>query len=113
MIKLIFADDAQTMMYPNGEIATKERMEADFPAITAFKHVIETDENNQVCFAVQNFAAMRSSYNIDERLSDNEALQMIQDILNAPEPAPEPTDQTRIADALEDLVVLNMPDEEV
>ncbi len=100
-------------MYPNMKLATPEVVLADFPAILAFKHVIETDENGQVLFAVENFSAMRSRYNIDSALNDDEALAAIQEILNtAPEVEEVYDDTTRIADALEDLVVLNMPDEE-
>ena len=109
---LEFYDGTKTYMYPNMKLATPEVVLADFPAILAFKHVIETDENGQVLFAVENFSAMRSRYNIDKNLTDDEALEAIQEIINA---TPEPVldDNTRIADALEDLVVLNMPDEEV
>ena len=110
---LEFYTGNKTYMYPNGDIATPERLQDDFQAITTFKHVIETDENREVCFAVENFAAMKSFYNIDPSLSDNDALAAIQEIINAPDPEPGIADETRIADALEDLVVLNMPDEEV
>ena len=108
---LEFYDGTKTYMYPNMKLATPEVVLADFPAILAFKHVIETDENGQVLFAVENFSAMRSRYNIDKTLDDDEALETIQEIINA-EPEPVLDDNTRIADALEDLVVLNMPDEE-
>lgn len=108
---LEFYDGTKTYMYPNMKLATPEVVLADFPAILAFKHVIETDENGQVLFAVENFSAMRSRYNIDTTLTDEEALAEIQDLLNT-EPEPILDDNTRIADALEDLVVLNMPDEE-
>jgi len=110
---LEFYTGNKTYMFPNGEIATPERIEEDFPAVKTFKHIIETDENGEVCFAVQNFSAMKSMYGIDRSLSDNAALQAIQEIINAPDPEPGVADETRIADALEDLVVLNMPDEEV
>lgn len=108
---LEFYDGTKTYMYPNMKLATPEVVLADFPAILTFKHVIETDENGQVLFAVENFSAMRSRYNIDKTLDDDEALEAIQEIINA-EPEPVLDDNTRIADALEDLVVLNMPDEE-
>ena len=111
MKKLEIYDGTKTYMYPNMKLATPEVVLADFPAILAFKHVIETDENGQVLFAVENFSAMRSRYNIDTTLTDDEALEAIQEIINA-EPEPVLDDNTRIADALEDLVVLNMPDEE-
>lgn len=108
---LEFYDGTKTYMYPNMKLATPEVVLADFPAILTFKHVIETDENGQVLFAVENFSAMRSRYNIDKTLGDDEALEAIQEIINT-EPEPVLDDNTRIADALEDLVVLNMPDEE-
>ena len=108
---LEFYDGTKTYMYPNMKLATPEVVLADFPAILTFKHVIETDENGQVLFAVENFSAMRSRYNIDKTLGDDETLEAIQEIINA-EPEPVLDDNTRIADALEDLVVLNMPDEE-
>ena len=108
---LEFYDGTKTYMYPNMKLATPEVVLADFPAILTFKHVIETDENGQVLFAVENFSAMRSRYNTDKTLGDDEALEAIQEIINA-EPEPVLDDNTRIADALEDLVVLNMPDEE-
>jgi hypothetical protein len=108
---LEFYDGTKTYMYPNMKLATPEVVLADFPAILTFKHVIETDENGQVLFAVENFSAMRSRYNIDKTLGDDEALAAIQEIINT-EPEPVLDNDTRIADALEDLVVLNMPDEE-
>lgn len=109
---LEFYTGEKDYMYPNGELATRERVLTDFPAILSFKHCIETDENSQVMFAVNNFSAMRTMYNIDKTLSDEDALIAIQNIMNA-EPEEFIDDNTRIADALEDLVVLNMPDEEV
>ena len=109
---LEFYNGSKTYMFPNGELATPERIEHDFPAITTFKHMIETDEAGEVCFAVQNFSAMRSLYNIDSSLNDDDALQAISEIINTPTPEQGVSDETRIADALEDLVVLNMPDEE-
>ena len=107
---LEFYDGTKTYMYPNMKLATPEIIQADYPAILYFRHVIETDEAGEVCFAIENFSAMRSRYDIDKTLSDNEALEALQEILNA-EPGPVIDDNTRIADALEDLVVLNMPDE--
>lgn len=111
MKKLEIYDGTKTYMYPNMTIATPERIQADYPAILVFPHVIETDDAGQVCFAIENFSAMKSRYNIDSTLTDEEALSEIEEILNA-EPEPVLDDNTRIADALEDLVVLNMPDEE-
>lgn len=110
---LEFYDGTKTYMYPNMKVATPEVMQRDYPAILAFRHVIETDEAGEVCFAIENFSAMKSRYNIDNTLTDEEALAALQEAINVvPEEETQIDDQTRIADALEDLVVLNMPDEE-
>lgn len=56
-------------MYPNGTIATPKKLKADFPAVKIFTHIVETDEADQVCFAVQNLAAVRSQMDINPDLT--------------------------------------------
>lgn len=109
---LEFYTGEKTYMYPNMKIATPEVVVADFPAILTFKHAIETDENGQVLFAVDNFSAMRTRYDIDKTKTDEEALEEIQEIMNAPEPEAEPSPEERIASALEFQNVMMLPDEE-
>ena len=88
----------KTYMYPNAALATPERVLAVFPAAIAFPHVIETDENGEVLFAIMNLSAIRAQYGIDASLSESEAIQAIQDIINTPEPEPEPTvDESTVA----------------
>ena len=88
----------KTYMYPNAALATPERVLADFPAAVAFPHVIETDDNGEVIFAIMNLSAMRAQYGIDASLSESEAIQAIQDIINTPEPEPEETvDESTVA----------------
>lgn len=88
----------KTYMYPNAALATPERVLADFPAAVAFPHVIETDDNGEVLFAIMNLSALRAQYGIDASLSESEAIQAIQDIINTPEPEPEPTvDESTVA----------------
>lgn len=101
MIKLEKWLGEKTYMYPNGELANPERINADFPAGLYFTHVIETDEKGQVCFAFQNLSALKSQYGIDPELSDDEAIAEIEAIMNAPEPEPEPSAEERIAAAME------------
>lgn len=95
--------DEKTRMYPSGKVATKDTVYADYPAVKVFTHVIETDENDEVIYAINNLSALRTSYNIDKSLSEQEAVQAIQDIMNTPrEPIePEPTAEERIAASLE------------
>ena len=113
MKKIRKYDGTKTFMYPNGAIATKERVLQDFPAALTFTHIVETDEHEEVCFAVQNLSAMRGFYGIDSSLTEDEAIAAIQDIINAPEPEAEPSAEERIASALEFQNMMTLPDEEV
>lgn len=112
MKKIIKYDRTKTFMYPNGEVATPERLLADFPAVAVFTHIIETDEQEQVCFAVQNLAAMRGVYGIDSSLTEDEAIAKIEEVINTPEPEPEPSAEERIASALEYQNLVTMEDVE-
>lgn len=108
MIKIEKYDESKTYMYPNGDLASPERVKKDFPAVTAFTHIVETDEAGQVMFAIQNLAAIKSQMGIDSSLSEEEAMAKIEELRNTPQPEPEPTAQDRIAAALEFQNVLNM-----
>lgn len=108
MIKIQKYNQNKTYMYPNGDIATPERVKKDFPAIDTFTHIIETDEAGQVLFAVQNLAAIKSQMGISVDLSDDEAIQQIENIRNSPPPEPEISPEERIAAALEFNNILNM-----
>ena len=112
MKKIIKYDGTKTFMYPNGEIATPERILADFPAILTFPHIIETDEAEEVCFAVQNLSAMRGIYKIDSSLTIDEAIAKIEEAINT-EPEYEPSAEERIASALEYQNLMSMEDVEV
>lgn len=102
----------KTYMFPNGSIATPERMLEDFPAVLTFAHIIETDEAGEVCFAVQNLSAMRSLYGVDTTLTETEAIAKIEEIINAV-PEYEPSAEERIASALEYQNLMTMDDVEV
>lgn len=102
MKKVIKYDGTKVFMYPNGKIANREQILSDFPAALTFTHIIETDEHEEVCFAVQNLSAMRGIYNIEASLSENEAIAKIEEIINTPEEySTEPTAEERTAAALE------------
>ena len=108
MIKIEKYDGLKTYMFPNGELATPERVKKDYPAVEAFTHIVETDEAGQVMFAIQNLAAIKSQMGIDMSLSDEEAISRIEEIRNTPPPEPEVSAEERIAAALEFQNVLNM-----
>lgn len=101
-----------TYMLGNGEFG-HEAIVKHFPGVEHFPHLVETDDGGEMAYAIQLISAMRNFHGIDPALSESEALQAIEDKINEPAPEVEVyTDETRIADALEDLVVLQMPDVE-
>jgi len=108
MIKIEKYEGIKTYMFPTGELATPERVKQDYPASEVFTHIVETDEQGQVMFALQNLAAIRSQMGIDSSLSEEEAMAKIEEIRNTPQPEPEPTVEERVAAALEFQNVLNM-----
>ena len=100
----------KTYMFPNGEIATKEAVLKQFPAALTFVHYVETDENGEVMWAFQNLSAMRTMYEIDSSLSEEEALAKIEEIINTPPAEPAPDANERIAAALEYQNLMAMTD---
>lgn len=113
MKKWVLYDRTRTMMYPSGDMANPARMEQDFPAMAVFPHVILTDESEQVCWAVQNFAAARSNAGIAADVPDEEALAMLTAAENAPREAELIlTPEERIAAALEFQSLMMLDDAE-
>ena len=102
----------KTYMFPNGVLATPEKMLSEFPAVLTFTHIIETDEAGEVCFAVQNLSAMRGVYGVDASLSEAEAIAKIEEIINTP-PEEVVSAEERIASALEYQNLMSMDDMEV
>ena len=102
----------KTYMAPNGAIYNQDRVLQDFPAALTFTHIVTTDEAGEVMFAMQNLSAIRSQYGIDKSLTESEAIEAIQDILNTPQPEnTDPTAEERIAAALEYQVMASLPDD--
>ena len=108
MIKIEKYTGEKTYMFPNGDLATPEQVLEEFPAILTFPHIIETDESGQVLFAVENLSAARTRHEIDVTLTEDEAIQEIENVRNAPIPEPEVTAEERIASALEFQNLMNM-----
>lgn len=100
MIKLKKYTGNKTYMSPIGELFTPEVVEERYPAVKAFTHIIETDQNEEVLLGLHNLSKLRTDMNIDVSLSEEEAVQAIEDLLNAPQ-AEETSAEERIAAALE------------
>ncbi|WP_313133732.1 hypothetical protein [Anaerocolumna sp.] len=94
--------------YPNNKLATPE---LDYPIVNSgLKMVIETDEDGIYMYTVPttlNILAGRNEVDITG-LSSEEALQAIENKMNEPLPAPEPSAEDRIAAALEYQNLLSM-----
>lgn len=103
----------KTYMFPNGKIANKQAVLNSFPAALTFVHVVQTDENGEVMWAFQNLSAMRTMYEIDKSLSEEEAIAALEEKINAKVEVVETvTAEERIAAALEYQVMASLPDEE-
>ena len=112
MKKIIKYTGDKTFMFPNGALATKEAVLEQFPAALTFVHIVETDENEEVMWALQNLSAMRTQFGIDPSLSEDEAIAAIEDIINTPPVVEtEASAEERIAAALEYQVMASLPDE--
>lgn len=106
MVKYEKYTGEKTYMYPNGVLATPEMVYAKHEAAKVFDFVVGTDELGQVMWSFDNLSALRSANDIDPSLSEDEAIAALEEIANTAKATEVITDQTRIADALEDMVVL-------
>lgn len=111
MIRLEIFDGTKTYMFPNGAIAKPDDIRREVAAVDVFPHVLFI--NGNVCESIQELQAMRGRYEIDPELSDNEAVALMQEIVNMPPPEPKPVPEERIAAALEFQNILMLPNEEV
>ncbi len=92
----------KTYMFPNGAMGTPQVVKEKFPAVTAFTHVVETDESGEVMFALQNLSAMCTMHGVSQQLSENEKIAALSEILNAPdEEESSVSPEIRQAEALE------------
>lgn len=114
MKKLLIYDRKTTFMYPSGKVATPEVVKADYPACEHFTFVIETNQRKEVIYGFYNLSGLRDSYDIDDSLSDEEAIAQIEEIMNTPEEVVEgePSAEERIAAALEYQNMMSMEDTE-
>ncbi len=101
----------KTYLFPNMCIATPEEVAKTYTAVNIpnVACVIETDESRTMFFtAPEPIAVLKARYDVNQSLSDEEALIAIEEILNAPQPIPEPTAEERIAAAMEYQNILSM-----
>ena len=110
-------DKESNVIVPTGKIFTAEQWKAKYPIanVEGIDIVCGGGVINGNIFAVyDDFKAMYEEQGCDfsECETKQECLNAIEEFENSKNEEYTINDQTRIADALEDLVVLNMPDEE-
>lgn len=104
-------------MAPSSEVMDAVNVLAHFPGAQTFTHIVQTDEGNEMMYGLYSLSAMRSKYNIDKNLNDEEATQAIEDAMNEEREEEEssmgiPTPEERIAAALEFQTLTSLPDAE-
>ena len=107
-----------TYMSPSGEIMNAENVLRHFPAAQTFTHIVHTDVGQEMMYGFYSLSAMKSKYNIDPSLTGAEAVQAVEDAMNAEQEQQEADAQAyvapeeRIAAALEFQTLTSLPDAE-
>ena len=104
-------DKNKIYYFQDGKIADYNTIKQLFPVVDILTCVVFTDYKKQIIISFNILNLLRTDMEIDPSLTEDQAIAKILEKINQPETQ----DNTiiRMADALEDLVVLNMPDEEV
>lgn len=104
-----FYDNSKTYVFPSMAVATPDVVGMNYAVVnTGLPVVIETDESGIMLYSIELLTGMRSRYEIDPSLSNEEALKVIEEAMNAIEPPPEPTAEERIAAAMEYQNLMSM-----
>lgn len=105
-------------MSPSGAIMDSAKVRNDFPAVSSFTFIVETDEYEEMMYGFYSLSAMKAKYGVDSTLNDEEAVQAIEYAMNlekiidsqpSQEEAPV-TAEERIAAALEYQMLNDMED---
>lgn len=72
--------------------------------------LIETDKAHIRFYAICTLEEGKDMFGVEDTLEGQDAILAIEEVANAPLPAPEPTTEERIASALEAQVMLSLPD---
>ncbi len=103
-------DDTKTYYSPVGELYTPEIIGMNYVIVNSGLPVlIETDKSHNIFGGYGLLAQYRDTYDIDDALTDEEAIIEIERVANLPQPDPEPTAEDRMAAALEFQNVLALP----
>lgn len=105
-------------MSPASILMDADRILNDFPAAQSFPHIVHTDDGGEMLYGFYSLSAMKSKYNIDPNLTGAEAVQAIEDAMNAEQEQQEAeaaayvSPEERIAASLEFQALTSLPDAE-
>lgn len=97
-----FYDNTKTYYSPIGEVYSPEVVGMTYAIVNSgLPVVIDTDKSHMLFGGYGLLSQYRDTYDIDDELTNEEALAEIERIANLPQPKPEPTPEERIASAME------------
>lgn len=103
-------DDTKTYYSPRGEVFTPEVVGERYAIVNSGLPVVIVTDKNHILFGGYGLLSQyRDMYDIDDALTDEEAIMEIERVANLPQPEPEPSAEERIAAALEFQNVLALP----
>lgn len=108
MVKLTKYTGDTTYVLGNGELGTKARMLALWPAALTVTHVAETDEAGECLLAFDPLSRLRSVLDIDRSLDEEAAIRAIEALRNRASESAPPDPAERLAAALEFQNVLSL-----
>lgn len=117
-IYLRLYDPADTFMSPGGTIMDAAAVREQFPASQVFAYIVHTDASGEVMYGFYSLSAMKSKYGISQSLTGAEAVQAVEDAMNAEKEAEAEAQENyvspeeRIAAALEFQALSSLPDAE-
>ena len=106
---------------PAGTLMDASKVSEDFPASQVFPYIVQTDASGEMMYGFYNLSAMKSKYNINQNLVGAEAVQAVEEAMNAEQEVQEveaqayantATPEERIAASLEFQTLTNLPDVE-
>lgn len=105
-------------MSPSGDIMDAVKVGNQFPASQSFPYIVQTDAGEEMMYGFYSLSSMKSKYNISQDLTNIEAVQAIEEAMNAEQEAQELEAQSyippeeRIAASLEFQTLTSLPDVE-
>ncbi len=117
-IYLRLYDPADTFLAPGGTIMDAAAVREQFPASQMFTYIVHTDAGGEVMYGFYSLSAMRSKYGISQALTGAEAVQAVENAMNAEKEAEAEAQasyispEERIAAALEFQALSSLPDAE-